>query len=267
MRTTPHPKDIVRWRVILPVIMVVVTVVLEIKSSYQSAMEWPRYRSTGFSTTADSISHILNLPVNLIQKCLGFYAPVSFGQITFELGLLVCAAIWWALVGWRLDTRHRSFGYSLDYKIGWTVIYLAGLYVCAGFMWFATHELRWMGLGQYAEFYRRYGLRSWSIASAIGACVWGLGFCSYLLSRIHRLWRRSPNRNSSSLRFNYVALEWMIALGLCAWLTMFVLRGRGIYIYANESLVITRSCIAGVLLELLWENARRRHVLTTDSSA
>ncbi len=177
----------VRWRVILPVVMLIVSMLLMLLAKKQESML--RRMGTGWEVPARILNCIINGPGYYLSALIPVPLPQSLdSRLDNDGARLLGIAFFWFLIGLSMDRRRigRSLGQRHPIPVG--ILFTFGALVCGVFgIGLGVVEL---GDATFWDLIALYPFRS-SHSMALAFVIWLLALSGYFLRRALILARQS----------------------------------------------------------------------------
>ncbi len=177
----------VRWRVVLPLVMLTVSTLLMLIAVKQQPMLWKA--GTGWEVPARVLNFIVNGP--------GFYpfVPVPIprsvnSHLNYDGARLLGIVVFWFLIGWSLDRRRTGQSLGQNHPILAGILFIFGAIAC-GVCGFGLAVAEF-GDASFWMIIARFPL--WSSGSVtLAFVIWLIALCAYFCRRVFILARRNLN--------------------------------------------------------------------------
>ncbi len=177
----------VRWRVVLPVVMLIVSTLLMLLAQKQQPMLWKM--GTGWEVPARIINCIINGPGFYLTALVPVPMPSGLGShLDYDGTRLLGIVLFWFLIGLSIDRRGTGRHLGERHPIPVGILFTLAALVCGVFG--VGLGIAQLGDAVSWKVIAEYPLRS-SDSMALAFVVWLLVLCGYFLRKALVLARQS----------------------------------------------------------------------------
>jgi hypothetical protein len=199
--TTPRAVPGVRWRVLLPVTMTLLSAFLMVLAKRQQPML--RNMGTGWEVPARVINSLINGPGFYLGRLIPIPIPNALNEsLSYDADRILGIALFWFLVGSSIERRRSKQTLDRQHPIHAGVLFTFASLVCGVFgfagiahvscpspnlaCWDQSSRMVWPVL----NFVASHPLRTWT-TTELSLVIWLLAFCAYFARRAFIAARRS----------------------------------------------------------------------------
>ena len=184
----------VRWRVVLPVVMFIVSTLLMLLAKKQQSMLWKA--GSGWEVPARSLNCIINGPGFGLTAFIP--APMPRGvdsHLDYDGARLLGIVLFWFLIGWSLDRRRTGQSLGQRHPIPIGILFALGALVC-GVLGIGLGVIKFSD-SVFWTLVTHYPLRT-SESMTLALVVWWLVLFAYFCRRAFILFRQSFVKSRSA---------------------------------------------------------------------